>query len=238
MRGTTQLALALLVALLVVALPSSQARADAADRLPKLARLHAEITAARGPLAYVGLRKLWAEWDRGDPAQVEEVLHAVANEAGEPAPVRTYAALLEAYARRRRGDLDGARARIDRLGYVGKWMLVGPFDNEGKSGHGTAYDPEKEQQVPLDLVRDYDGKEHKPVRWRMLPPVSPYGWTDLGVFVRPAESTCGYLTTFVRDPSLAKGARHPATVWAGNTGAIRLYWNGVEILEWYQAAKA
>jgi tetratricopeptide (TPR) repeat protein len=229
-RGTTQLALALLVALLVVALPSSQARADAADRLPKLARLHAEITAARGPLAYVGLRKLWAEWDRGDPAQVEEVLHAVANEAGEPAPVRTYAALLEAYARRRRGDLDGARARIDRLGYVGKWMLVGPFDNEGKSGHGTAYDPEKEQQVPLDLVRDYDGKDHKPVRWRLLPAVSPYGWTDVGVFVRPAESTCSYLTTFVQDSKLAANASRPITVWAGSTGALRLFWNGTEIL--------
>jgi tetratricopeptide (TPR) repeat protein len=218
------------VAVLVLALLPSQARADATDRLPKLARLHAEISAARGPLAYVGLRKLWAEWDRGDPAQVEEELHAVASDAAEPAPIRVYAALLEAYARRRRGDLDGARARIDRLGYVGKWMLVGPFDNEGKGGHATAFDPEKEQQVPLDVVRDYDGKDHKPVRWRLLPAVSPYGWTDVGVFVRPAESTCSYLTTFVQDAKMAAKASRPITVWAGSTGAIRLFWNGTEIL--------
>jgi tetratricopeptide (TPR) repeat protein len=223
-------AAALLTAIAALCLSPTPASADAADRLPRLARLHAEVEGARGPLAYVGLRKLWAEWDRGDPAQVEEVLHAVASDASEPAPVKVYAALLEAYARRRRGDLDGARARIDKLGYVGKWMLVGPFDNEGKSGHATAFDPEKEQQVPLDLVRDYDGKDHKPVRWRMLPAVSPYGWTDLGVFLRPAESTCSYVTTFVQDASLGKTERRPVTVWAGSTGALRLFWNGVEIL--------
>ena len=55
----------------------------------------------------------------GDPAEVEEVLHEVSVDAAEPAPIRAYAALLEAYARRRRGDLDGARTRIAGLGYVG-----------------------------------------------------------------------------------------------------------------------
>ena len=220
----------LLAAVIASLLPAAPARADVADRLPKLAELHAEIESSRGPLAYVGLRKLWAEWDRGDPAQVEEQLHAVATDSAEPAPIRAYAALLEAYARRRRGDLDGARARVDKLGYVGKWMLVGPFDNEGKGGLPTAFDPEREQEVPLDLTRDYDGKDHKPVRWRPLPAVSPYGWTDLGVFVRPAESSCSYLTTFVRDEKVAKGGTRPVSVWAGATGALRLFWDGVEIL--------
>ncbi len=50
------------------------------------------------------------------------------------------------------------------------------------------------------------------------------------MFVRPAESTCSYLTTFVRDPAVAGTARRPVTVWAGSTGAIRLFWNGTEIL--------
>ena len=87
--------------------------------------------------------------------------------AREPAPARAYAGLLEAYARRRRGDLDGARARIAALGYVGKWMLVGPVRQRRQGGaRRTPYDPEKELELPLDLTRDYDGKDHKPVRWR------------------------------------------------------------------------
>jgi len=223
-------ALAFLVACVVFALPLADANADATERLPHLAELRAGVAAARGPLAYVALRKVWSEWDRGDPAEVEEMLHAVAVDAGEPAPTRAYAALLEAYARRRRGDLDGARTRIARLGYVAQWMMVGPFDNEGKTGLPATLEPEKELELPLDLTRDYDGKEHKPVRWRRLPAVSPYGWTDLGVFVRPSDQVCVYATTFVRDARLKERATRVVGIWTGATGALRVFWNGGEIL--------
>ncbi len=207
-----------------------EARGDVSERLPRLSRLHGEIAASRGPEVYVSLRKLWAEWDRGDPADVEAILTSLAGDATLAPPVRAYAGLLEAYARRRRGDLDGARARIAKLGYVGTWLLLGPFENDGKVGLGTAFDPEKEQELPVDLVRDYDGKDHKPVRWRLLPPVSPYAWTDLSVFVRPSERSCSYLTSFVHDAGLHKGETRPVTVWAGASGALRVFWNGVEIL--------
>lgn len=212
-----------------LAMLSTHARADVSDRLPRLAKLHTDVIAARGPLAYAALRKLWSEWDRGDPVEVEEVLHDVAVDAGEPAPIRAYASLLEAYARRRRGDLDGGRARIARLGYVGRWMVVGPFENDGKSGFDSTYDPEKEQELPINLTHDYDGKDHKPVRWRMLPADSPYGWVDFGAFVRPAENSCVYVTTFVRD-SHASAAARPISIWVGETGAVRVFWNGTSIL--------
>jgi tetratricopeptide (TPR) repeat protein len=214
----------------VALLGSPTAPADVADRLPRLARLHAEASNARGPLAYVALRRVWSEWDRGDPAAVEEVLREVSLDAAEPPPVRVYAALLEAYARRRRGDLDGARVRVARLGFVDKWMGVGPFENDGKVGTSAPYEPEKELEFPLNLTHDYDGKDHKPVRWRLLPPVSPYAWTDLGVFLRPAEQACGYVTTFVRDARLTEHASRRIGVWAGATGAVRIFWNGSEVL--------
>ncbi|MBV9945538.1 MAG: hypothetical protein JOZ69_01665, partial [Myxococcales bacterium] len=67
---------------------AQKAQADVADRLPRLTRLHADAASARGPLAYVALRRLWAEWDRGDPAEVEEVLHEIAADVAEPWPAR------------------------------------------------------------------------------------------------------------------------------------------------------
>jgi tetratricopeptide (TPR) repeat protein/transglutaminase-like putative cysteine protease len=222
--------LALAVALVVSLVAPTRGAADVSDRLPRLAKLRAEISGARGPFAYLALRKLWSEWDRGDPTEVEEALHEVASDAAEPPPVRSYAGLLEAYARRRRGDLDGARVRIERLAYVGKWMIVGPFENDGKVGFETQYDPEKEQGAPIQLTRDYDGKDHKPVRWRLLPAVSPYGWVDFGAFLRPVEQSCVYATTFVRDSRLQGRATRAVSVWAGATGAFRLLWNGQLVL--------
>jgi tetratricopeptide (TPR) repeat protein len=212
------------------------ARADSTDGhdeksgLSRLEELRGEVTAARGPLAYLALRKIWAEWDRGDPGEVEETLHDVAADLAVPPPVRTYAGLLEAYARRRRGDLDAARARITRLGYVGNWMLAGPFENDGKVGFDAVYDPEKEQQLPLNLTHDYDGKSHRPVRWRLLPSVSPYAWVDFGSFIRPTDQACVYATTFVRDAHAKAPSSRPVTLWAGAAGALRLSWNGVEVL--------
>jgi tetratricopeptide (TPR) repeat protein len=223
-------ALAPLYGLALLFLMPTHVHADGLERLPMLAKLGADVRAARGPLAYVALRKLWSEWDRGDPTEVEEVLRAVAVDAGEPAPVRAYASLLDAYARRRRGDLDGAKARVARLGYVGRWMMVGPFENDGKVGHASAYEPEKEQEAPLNLTRDYDGKDRRPVRWRMLPAASPYGWVDFGAFIRPAEQSCVYATTFVRDARLKGGAGRVISIWAGATGTLRLFWNGASIL--------
>ena len=181
-------------------------------------------------MSYLALRNVWAEWDRGDPDEVEETLHDVAVDASASPPVRAYAGLLEAYARRRRGDLDGSRARIARLGYVGNWMVVGPFENDGKIGLDVAYDPEKEQELPLNLTHDYDGKNHKPVRWRLLPPASPYGWVDFGSFVRPVEQTCVYASTFVRDARVKQASPRAVSVWAGSAGALRVFWNAVEIL--------
>ncbi len=209
-----------------------RAAADVSARMEKLAELRAEAERARGPLAYAALRRVWKEWDQGDPAEVEEVLTEIESDAGLPAPTRTYAGLLEAYARRRRGDLEGARARVARLGFVDRWMSVGPFDNEGKTGFDKAYGPEEERLRPPDLSRAYTGKERS-VRWRVVPKVSPFGWVDIGVIERPTEKICGYLSTYVRDPRTKGkgGAMRPVSIWAGSAGAMRVFWNGAEVLK-------
>jgi len=216
-----------------VALPRA-ARGDVGGRLARLVQLRHDVQAAHGPTAYVSLRKLWQEWDQGEPSEVEEALDEVAADRAVSAPVRAYAGLLEAYARRRRGDLDGAKSRIAKLGYVSKWLVVGPFDNEGKVGHERVFAPESDA-APIDLSRAYDGKE-RPVRWRVSPAEAPFGWFDLGALVRPAEKQCSYALTYVKDAPAATGARdaksasRPISIWAGSAGAMKVWWNGRLVL--------
>src|SRR5688572_28543338 len=59
---------------LTAATVTTDARADVSGRFARLSRFHAEVSAAKGPLAYAALRRIWQEWDQGDPGEVEEVL--------------------------------------------------------------------------------------------------------------------------------------------------------------------
>jgi cellulose synthase operon protein C len=213
------------------AFSSGHAVADVGERLEALRTLRDEAVQASAPRAYVSLRRIWREWDQGDPAEVEEALAEVSATLGVAPPVKVYAQLLEAYARRRRGDVDGAKQRILDLGYVERWMTVGPFDNEGKTGLLLSYGPEQDQASPPSVLRAYDGKE-RTVRWRMSPTSASFGWVDFGALVRPTEKVCGYATTFVRDGGAHAplASSRPITLWVGSAGAMRVFWNGEEVL--------
>jgi tetratricopeptide (TPR) repeat protein len=180
---------------------------------------------ARGPQRYTAVRAIWKNWDQTDPSEVERALLELAEAPGEPA-AGAYASLLAAYARRRRGDLDGAKARIKGLGYVSSWLVAGPFDNEGRGGLARVYDPEAQLSQPLDMQRVFGGKE-RAVRWRTIPDAYPYAWVDFGDLLRPRDKICAYATSFVRTTS---GQARAASVWVGASGAYKLFWNGEEVL--------
>ena len=197
--------------------------------MPKLATLIDDVARGGMPLGYVPLRKLWSEWDQGNPSEVEAALDTVSSDARVPAPMRAYAGLLGAYARRRRGDLAGAKARVKDLGFVSRWIVTGPFDNEGKSGFDRVFGPEEQLSEPLSMTQTYDGKE-RAVRHRLIPDVFPYAWVDLGAIVRPQENVCAYATTFVRDRHAQKGPR-PLSIWFGSAGAAKVFFDGKLILK-------
>ncbi len=199
------------------------------ERLDKIAKLHEAARSARGPLVYTALRALWQEYDQGDPAELEEAIEDLSRDRAIAPAARAYAGLLGAYSRRRRGDFDGARARVTALGYVGQWLVVGPFDNEGKAGFERAFGPEQDLKEPLSFGRTYDGKE-RAVRWRAIPDSSRYGWLDAGVLVRPSEKTCVYATSFVQDTRKGQKAR-TVSLWLGSAGATKVFWNGEKVLE-------
>jgi cellulose synthase operon protein C len=214
---------------LVAACLLATSPAPAADPVhPQLVEAIAAARSAHGPERYTAVRSIWKCWDQTDPIHVEQALLQVAEDPQGDPPSNAYASLLVAYARRRRGDLDGARARIKSLGYVSQWLITGPFDNDGRSGLARVFDPEGQLGTALDMQRVFDGKE-RPVRWRVAPDVHPYGWVDFGDLLRPKDKICAYATAFVRSKALRAPAR-PASVWMGVAGAFKLFWNGEEIL--------
>lgn len=176
--------------------------------------------------AYLALRQIWGSWDNVSPTLVQEALLRAETSPRLSPPVRAYAGLLTAYARLRRGDPDFARQKIRSLGYVDRWLIAGPFDNEGKNGLDTAFEPESEFNAPMVPGRLYAGKE-RGVKWRRVPNVFAYGYVDTGALLQPNSKVCAYLTTFVR--SAAKRPRR-MTAWVGTLGAFKLFFNGRELL--------
>ncbi|HZO15106.1 MAG TPA: DUF3857 domain-containing protein, partial [Polyangiaceae bacterium] len=207
---------------------SREARADVVGAIhPNITRTLARL--GKGADAYAHLRELWEAWEVADPAQVEEALRVAVEDDGLTPSARVYAGLLEAYARRRRGDLEGARRHIAELGFVSEWLIVGPFNNDNKSGMAERMPPEVELAEPVLFDRSYPGKE-RAVRWRRSPDVHRWGYLDLGAMIRPERDACGFASTYVRDGRKGKGARK-LSLWAGATGAFRLFVDGEMVLE-------
>ncbi len=213
-------------ALLTLALLSTSGLA-AAQFNPDLSRALTELDRARGPEAYAALRRVWDTWDRADPMHVEQALLVAAESTRLTPSARAYAGTLRAYARLRRGDLRAARDQLRALGYVDHWLVVGPFDNEGKTGLAATHGPELDLTTPLASTKAYTGKE-RAVRWRAVPDAFPYGFFDLGSLVRPESKICAFAASFV-SAEKAKAARK-ISAWLGSGGALRVFWNGQEVL--------
>ncbi|MBM4358044.1 MAG: DUF3857 domain-containing protein [Deltaproteobacteria bacterium] len=191
---------------------------------PRVAELARVLTAAEEPERYAALRELWSAWDTSDPVPIEATLRAFATDPTESPPLRSYAGLLEAYARRRRGDREGSERRIDALGFVRSWLVVGPFDNPNRGGLGERLAPEVELDAPVFEDRAFQGKQRRVV-WRAAPDTPRLGWLDLGGMVRPNRDVCVFATTYLRSR-----AHREATLFVGAAGAFKLYFDAAEVL--------
>ncbi len=214
---------------ILLGLAPSFAQADGGAIHADVERAISALKQAKGPEAYAALREVWRTWDRGNPQHVEEAIAAYAQDPKTEAPLKVYAELLQAYARRRRGDLEGAVTHIQRLGFVHQWLTAGPFENENKSGFTQAYAPEQELGEPISASRTYDGKE-RAVRWRLPPQAPVFGWFDFGESIRPRENICAYASTYIKAKDASAPPR-PISIWAGASGAYKVFWNEKSVLE-------
>jgi len=188
-------------------------------------RLAAEI-ARRGPgaRAMLPLLELWRGYPTSRPGTTRGMLEAASRNRRLSPAVRMYAAQLLGRAQLRMGDPDASRRTFDELGYIRQWRVVGPFDNEGKSGFGREFEPERLRMSPYDLNARYEGRE-RPVGWRTFPDVGHYGYVSFDAVYRPDTNVCAYAETFV-----VSERPQALSVWLGGGGAIAAWWNGTEIL--------
>lgn len=121
----------------------------------------------------------------------------------------------------RAGAFDDRRRYLSALHPILKWQVIGPFDNEGKTGFEEVYPPEE----GLDLAATYEGKA-RPVTWRPLPADLPTGFLDLTEVLEPADKCAAYLAVAVNAP-----ADRDARLALGAGGAVKVWLNGDLIFE-------
>ncbi len=114
-------------------------------------------------------------------------------------------------------DATGSTAEAQRhwanLGQLGKWSVIGPFDNERGTGFLNDYEPEK----GIDLEKTAMGKARE-VSWRELPRALVAGYVDFNAMMRPADEALAYAVTFIRsdsaqDLSLRLGSDESYRAW-------------------------
>ena len=139
--------------------------------------------------------------------------------AGVNPEVRALARYLLAHVEKSRGRLPRADEQLQKLGFVTKFRIAGPFDNEGKRGCDTALPPE----TSIDLGAKFAGKARE-ISWRRLPELAADGYIDLGSVMRPTNETLTYAHTVLDSPSDQRVVVH-----LGASGASRMWLNGTKI---------
>ena len=76
-------------------------------------------------------------------ARLVPIYARAAEDRAAPSEIRALARLRLSRLERSRGNLQRSLAQLRRIGFVTGWMVVGPFDDEGRRGLETAYPPER-----------------------------------------------------------------------------------------------
>lgn len=190
----------------------------------QVTRLQQARRNARQPNGLLSLLKFWNAWDWSSPEASSVALEALSQETGLPAHRRAYVSMLKAHAALRNGQPVEANRMVEALNYVNSWRIIGPFDNEGKAGFGSAFAPEVEPLAPWDPDWSTAGAGGT-VRWRTFPAAAmSLGRLDFETAVSPAVHVCGYAETFVHSEQ-----RKRLSLWAGFGGAAKVWWNGAPV---------
>lgn len=131
--------------------------------------------------------------------------------------VKALATKLLAEVETSRGRLSRARSHVDTLRFAEDGWIVGGFDNEGGTGHDTAFAPEN---GAIDLEATYAGKENE-IRWVRAPSPGLRGRLPVHEVIRPARNATFYFLTTLESSRAGRAVLH-----LGTSGATRVWVNG------------
>jgi transglutaminase-like putative cysteine protease/tetratricopeptide (TPR) repeat protein len=176
--------------------------------------------------AYLALVERTGTW-----RQLATVAKAVAAAPRTTPHLRAAARLALARAAVYRNALAEADALYAGLGYLRKWMVVGPFENVSHSGFDRAFPPEE----GINYRKTYSGLNQRAIGWVHLGFVSPAGVCLLNESVDADEASIIYAVTAVSSPKA-----QAAWLRLDRTGAVKVLLNGAEVLrdERYQQRNA
>ncbi|MGH9480858.1 MAG: DUF3857 domain-containing protein [Terriglobales bacterium] len=158
------------------------------------------------------------------PAQLQATLNRLSATANLDPLLAAEIASQQAMADLRLGDGAAAAAVWRRMGVVGSWRAVGPFDNASPAAIMNAAGPETGPGLrQIDFNARYAGKQ-RPVGWRALPYTAPLGELELSAYLSPAQSASAYLVSWVRSAEA-----QPVALRLRDSGSTRLWVNGAEV---------
>ncbi|MBN8281415.1 MAG: hypothetical protein J0M16_12465, partial [Gammaproteobacteria bacterium] len=76
---------------------------------------------------------------------------------------------------------------VQRLGFLTRWQVIGPFDNKGGAGYDRVFPPETAVQLDAEL----DGLDGK-VRWKEFVSDHEFGMVDFNKAYAPLKEVAGY----------------------------------------------
>jgi tetratricopeptide (TPR) repeat protein len=149
-------------------------------------------------------------------------LLAEARKGGLPALLDARCAWYQSRAVLAGGDLAAAEKLLEPLGFVQRFAVAGPFDNERGGGFSTAYDPEK---GPVDLSAHYAGKGRE-VGWTFPARDAFLGRVDLDAMLRPNDEALAYALTYVK----WEGEPRAVALRVGSDEGAKVWWNEALVL--------
>ncbi len=122
----------------------------------------------------------------------------------------------------KQGKISQANQEVKKLGMITDWLLIGPFDNTGKSGFKKVYLPEEE----IDLQKIYTGKDSIQIKWFQPRKTNLSGFINFDAFLYPRNWSVGYALTYVYSPK-----ERAVIVKVGADDAVKVWLNDQVVIE-------